>query len=79
MAIEEYIRPRTEAPNRVKSDQQLKDEEQSRIDVERWMSDNKVTEGSPLYSKEQYKRLSDKDKESAGIYLTRISYGKKWD
>ena len=55
MSEADYVRPRTEAPNRVKSDQQLKDEAKMRSDVEQWKKDNVVTEGSPLYTRSQYK------------------------
>lgn len=59
-----------------------KDKESAEIErqsLEFFKDGGTTQKGSPLYTRDEYKGLSSKEKESAGIYLTRISYGKKWD
>ena len=75
MSLDQYPKPNREAPNKTKSADKLKEEEQLRKDVDMWMRDNEVKKGSPLYTREGYKGLSDEEKRAKSKYAKTVSYG----
>jgi len=75
MAIDDYPRPIKQAPSRIKSAEKLEEEEQLSKDIKEFLKRNEVKQGSPLYTKEQYKGLSDNEKKAKSKYVRTVSYG----